>query len=338
MESENESPHKGNPARALYYVAPRQVELRSVHVPLMADASDDALVIRTLWSAISRGTERLVFEGKVPESERTRMRAPFQDGDFPFPVKYGYASVGVVEEGPPELAGRNVFTLYPHQTRYVLPQASITVLPRSLPARRAILAANMETALNAMWDSEAGPGDKIAIVGAGAVGLLVASLAARLPGAEVTVIDLNPERQSIARALGAAFAAPDAFRCLEADVVFHTSASSEGLGLCLDLAGFEARVVELSWYGEKNVAAPFGGAFHSKRLRLISSQVGSVSASRRARWSHSRRIEKALGLLADERLDALITDEVEFAELPSRAEDIFAPNAPGIVTAVSYPA
>jgi NADPH:quinone reductase-like Zn-dependent oxidoreductase len=338
MDAENEHPNSGLPARALYYVAPRKVELRPVHVPFMAAGRQgETLIVRTLWSAISRGTERLVFEGKIPKSEFQRMRAPFQDGEFPFPVKYGYASVGVVEEGPAALLGKPVFTLYPHQSLYSLPQAAAVLLPEAVSPRRAILAANMETALNAMWDSEAGPGDRIVIVGAGAIGLLVATLAARLPGAEVTVYDINPGREVIAGALGAQFATPGAAGNVEADVVFHTSATDAGLALSLDVAGFEARIIELSWYGEKNVTAPLGSAFHSKRLRLISSQVGSVSRNRRARWSHARRIEKALALLADARLEALITDEVEFNTLPEKMAAVFAPSASGIVTAVRYP-
>ncbi|WP_407068065.1 zinc-dependent alcohol dehydrogenase [Methylobacterium crusticola] len=289
--------------------------------------------VRTLWTGLSRGTERLVFEGQVPDSVAARMRAPAQAGDFPFPVKYGYCAVGETEpeDGPPE----RVFALQPHQEAFVAPRDGLCPVPAAVPSRRAVLAATMETALNAVWDSGAGPGDRIAVVGGGAVGLLVAYLAAGLPGAEVTVIDRDPAREAVAVGLGAAFRPPGG-GAPEADVVFHASASQEGLALALGLAGDEAAVVELSWYGARTVAVPLGLAFHARRLRLLGSQVGEVAASRRPRWSRRRRLAKALALLADPRLDALITEEVAFADLPGALPRLLAPGAPGLCTAIRY--
>lgn len=320
-------------ARALFYVAERSAELRSVALPSLTEA--DHVRIRALWSGISRGTERLVFEGHVPESEWLRMRAPFQEGDFPFPVKYGYAAVGVVEGGPPELVGRTVFALYPHQDRFVIPASAALPLPANVPPRRAILAANMETALNALWDSGATAGDSIAIIGAGVLGCLIASLAARLPGASVTLIDIDPARTTIAAALGARFASPDAAPH-GAHIVFHTSASEAGLRLALDIAGFEARIVEASWYGARDIALPLGGAFHSQRLQLISSQVGHVAASHRSHYTYAQRLAKALALLDDARLDALISQEIAFDLLPGALPRFLAPGAPGLATAIRY--
>jgi threonine dehydrogenase-like Zn-dependent dehydrogenase len=292
-------------------------------------------MIRTLWSAVSRGTERLVAAGKVPASEHERMRAPLQDGDFPFPVKYGYCAVGTVEHGPGDLAGRTVFALHPHQDRFTAPASFLCPLPEGVPARRAVLAANMETALNGVWDSRAAPADRIVVVGAGVVGLLVASLAAGLPGAEVTVVDVNEQRASIAGQLGAGFALPEDAPG-DADVVFHASAHPHGLSTALACAGMEATVVEMSWYGEGLVPAPLGGAFHSRRLRLVSSQVGQVSPGHRPRWSYRRRMEAALRLLRDDRLDALITEEVAFEDLPGAIPRILSHDAAGLVTVVRY--
>jgi NADPH:quinone reductase-like Zn-dependent oxidoreductase len=319
-------------ATALWYVTRRRAELRPSALP--AAGRQDA-VVRTLWSGLSRGTERLVFDGRVSATESARMRAPLQEGDFPYPVKYGYCAVGVVEEGPPALQGRTVFALHPHQDRFVAPLSMLAPVPDGVPARRAVLAANMETALNALWDSGAGPGDRILVVGAGVVGLLVGALAARLPGAEVTMADIDLSREPLARQLGCRFRKPlDAPG--EADVVFHTSATAPGLACALSCAGHEATVVEMSWYGDAPVTAPLGLDFHSRRLRLVSSQVGQVSPSRRARWSHRRRLDKALALLADKRLDALITDEVAFADLPGELPRLLAPGASGLATVVRY--
>ncbi|TGE02700.1 zinc-dependent alcohol dehydrogenase [Methylobacterium nonmethylotrophicum] len=282
-----------------------------------------------MWTALSRGTERLVFEGRVPDAVAGRMRAPAQEGAFPFPVKYGYCAVGETE------CGERVFALQPHQEGFNAPRAALCPLPPGLPPRRAVLAANMETALNAVWDSGAGPGDRIAVVGGGVVGLLVAHLCAGLPGAEVSLIDHDPARAAVARALDLPFRLPEAANP-EADIVFHASASEAGLRLALSLAGEEAAIVELSWYGDEAVAAPLGLAFHAKRLRLVASQVGAVAASRRPRWCHRRRLLKALALLADDRLDALLTEEVAFDALPAALGRLLAPGAPGLCTVIRY--
>ncbi|MDM7457986.1 MAG: zinc-binding alcohol dehydrogenase [Paracoccus sp. (in: a-proteobacteria)] len=266
---------------------------------------------RMCWSGISRGTERLVLSGRVPQSEHQRLRAPFQEGDFPFPVKYGYAAVALATEGV--LKDRHVFALFPHQTAFALPENALTPLPAGLPPERAVLAANMETALNILWDSGAAAGDRIAIIGGGLVGLLTASLAARLPGAEVSVIDLQ-DRDAIARRLGCTFACPDRAP-VEQDVVIHTSASQSGLALALELAGPQATIVEASWHGSDRVSVPLGGAFHSRRLRLVSSQVGAIPPHKAPRWDFRRRIAKALDLLRDDRLDALISGETAFGDL-----------------------
>ncbi|HEV7260563.1 MAG TPA: zinc-binding alcohol dehydrogenase [Bosea sp. (in: a-proteobacteria)] len=320
------------PATALWYVAPRECALNTETLP--EPGAQDCLV-RTLWSGISRGTERLVFEGRVPGCEHERMRAPFQQGSFPFPIKYGYCAVGVVEAGPSHLRGETVFCLYPHQDRFIAPADRLTRVPGNVPARRAILAANMETALNAHWDAGSGPADRIVVVGGGVIGLLVAWLAARLPGAEVTLVDIDEGREVLAQRLGFGFAGPDAAPA-DADTVFHASASAAGLETAIACAGIEGRIVELSWYGEGSVAAPLGGAFHSRRLQLASSQVGRISPSRRPRWDHARRAEAAMALLADDRLDALITEEIAFFEAALRLPAILSPSWPGLTAALRY--
>ena len=327
----NETP-PADAARALWYVTRGRAELRPAALPPIGP--DDACV-KTQWSALSRGTERLVFEGRVSATESGRMRAPMQEGDFPYPVKYGYCAVGTVENGPHALQGRAVFALHPHQDRFVAPASMLVPVPDGVPARRAVLAANMETALNALWDAGAGPGDRILVVGAGVIGLLVGYLAARLPGADVTMVDIDLSREGLARQLGCGFRKPlDAPE--EADVVFHTSATEAGLACALSCAGQEASVVEMSWYGDAPVAAPLGIDFHGRRLKLVSSQVGAVAPSRRPRWTERRRLEKALSLLADGRLDVLLSEEIDFARLPAELPRLLAPAAPGLATVIRY--
>lgn len=321
-------------ARALWYTAKGRVELLAE--PLPAPRSGEVLV-RALYTAISRGTERLIMSGAVPQAEWERMRAPLQVGSFPFPVKYGYCAAGVVEAGPEELVGRTVFALHPHQDYFVAPAHMVVPLPEGIPAKRATLAANMETALNALWDSGAGPADRIVVVGAGIVGMLVAFLAARLPGADVTILDVSDDRAELADKIGLRFTRPGGASA-DADIVFHTSATAAGLATAIDAAGLETTIVELSWYGDAPVPAPLGGAFHSKRLRLVSSQVGQVAPSRRPRWSHRRRLEAAISLLHDPRLDALVSQEIDFHDAPEHLPKVLAPGAPGLAPVIRYPA
>jgi threonine dehydrogenase-like Zn-dependent dehydrogenase len=305
-------------ARAFWIAAPGRGEIRAETLP---QPSADDIVVRTLYSGISRGTEALVFRGGVPVSEYERMRAPFQVGTFPAPIKYGYASVGQVERGPADLQDRCVFVLYPHQTRYVVPARSVYVLPDGLLPARAVLAANLETAINGLWDVGPQIGDRVTVIGAGTVGCLVAWLAGRIPGCDVELVDINANRAAMARALGVGFARPET-ASEGADVVIHASGSAAGLELALRVAGFEATIAELSWYGDQMVPVALGRDFHSRRLTLKSSQVGRVAASQRARWDTRRRMQLALASLADPALDALITGESEFEDLPRVMADI----------------
>jgi len=320
-------------AQACWLVEPGFAELRTETLP---EPTADQVQVRTLHSCISRGTETLVYRGEVPASEVERMRAPFQSGDFPGPVKYGYSSVGIVEEGPVALLGRAVFCLFPHQTRYVVPADAVHVLPEGVPPARAVLAANLETAVNALWDAAPRLGDRISVVGGGTVGMLVAWLAGRLPGCVVEVVDTQVARREVTDQLGVHFALPGSARD-EADLVIHASGQAEGLATALRLAAFEATVLELSWYGSRDVSIPLGGAFHSRRLVLKSSQVGHVAAAQRSRWSHRRRLALSLSLLKDPALDALITDTSPFGTLPAVLARVAASGSdPGLCHRVDY--
>jgi threonine dehydrogenase-like Zn-dependent dehydrogenase len=299
-------------ARAFWLRAPGEGEIRSVALPR---PGPDDVEVRTLYSGVSRGTETLVFRGGVPKSQFAAMRAPFQDGEFPAPVKYGYLSVGVVEHGPPALLGRTVFCLYPHQTRYVVPAAAVTPVPDGVPPERAVLAGTVETAVNALWDAAPLVGDRIAVVGAGMVGCSVAAVLARFPGVSVELVDIDPARAAVAEALGVGFASPEEATG-ECDLVVHASATEAGLARSLELLGDEGEVIELSWYGDRPVRVPLGESFHSRRLVVRSSQVGAVASARRARRSFGDRLTLALRLLADPAFDALITDERHFEDLP----------------------
>ena len=319
-------------SRALWYVGAGRAEIRDE--PLGA-LNPGAVRVRALHGAISRGTEALIAAGRVPPSEFQRMRAPFMAGDFPFPVKYGYATVGVVEKGPADLLGRTVFTLHPHQTLFDLPAGAAVPVPADVPASRAVLAANMETALNAVWDAGPVPFGRVAVVGAGVVGALTGLLSQELASADVTLVDIDPERARVASRLGLKFARPERAPT-DCALVIHASASAAGLATALRLAGDEATVLELSWYGSAEVPVPLGGAFHSRRLKLIASQVGKVAPSHRKEWTHRRRLERALGLLADARLDVLFDTPVAFEDLPAELPRILAPASGVLCQRIDY--
>ena len=322
-------------AQALWYIAPGRAEIRAeTLVPL----AEDRLRVRAMFGALSRGTEALVMAGRVPPSEFERMRPPFMAGNFPFPAKYGYATVGRVEDGPEALRGKSVFVLHPHQSLFDVPASAVVPLPAGVPPERAVLAANMETALNAVWD--ASPKGRIAIVGAGVVGALVAYQCAQLAGTQssstqVTLIDINPARADLARKLGVNFATPEKAP-IDCDLVVHASGTAAGLATALSLAAFEATVLELSWYGDAQVPVPLGGAFHSRRLKLVSSQVGHVAPSHRADWTHTRRLAAALAMLADARLDALLAPAVAFHDLPARLPDILSAKSGILCQLIKY--
>lgn len=315
------------PSTALWHDAKYKLSLRT---ELLCPVTDSNLLLECLWSGVSKGTERLVFEGLIPKTEWERMRCPFQHGTFNYPVKYGYGFVGRIMDTDRSDCGKNVFCLHPHQTHAIVPQDAVHILPDDLPPRRAILAANMETALNVTWDAGISAGDRVLIVGAGVVGLLIATLAAATPGTEVTICDIDAGKHKVAASLGLTACAPDAAPG-DCDVTINASASPQGLELALECAGFEARVVEASWFGDRDVSVPLGRAFHSKRLQIVSSQVGHVSPTKRARWTYARRMAKAISFLSNPALDNLITNEVDFLTAPDQLPPLFGnPAALGI--------
>jgi threonine dehydrogenase-like Zn-dependent dehydrogenase len=320
-------------ALAFWVREPGHGEIREEVVP---DPGPGEVLVRTVRSAVSRGTETLVFRGGVPPHLHATMRAPFQAGDFPGPVKYGYLNVGVVERGTPDLVGRTVFSLFPHQTAYVVPAGAVTPVPEDVPASRAVLAGTVETAVNALWDAAPLVGDRVTVVGAGMVGCCVARLLAGIPGTQVTLVDTNPARATTAAALGVEFALPgDAAD--GRDLVLHTSATSDGLQLSLDLLVAEGTVVDLSWYGDTDVRLSLGGRFHSDRLSIRASQVGAVSPARRATRAMPERLALALDLLRDPAFDALLTGTSEFAELPEVMADLESGRLPALCHSLVYP-
>jgi threonine dehydrogenase-like Zn-dependent dehydrogenase len=319
-------------AHAFWLREPGVGEIRPVTLP---EPGRDDVMVRTLRSGVSRGTETLVFRGGVPPAQYAAMRAPFQEGEFPGPVKYGYLNVGAVQEGPAELRGRTVFCLYPHQTAYVVPAGAVTVVPDDVPPARAVLAGTVETAVNALWDAAPLIGDRVTVVGAGMVGCCVARLLNRFPAVQVTLVDVDASRADVATAVGVDFALP-ADAVDGCDLVVHASATSAGLQLSLDLLAAEGTVIDLSWYGDSEVRLSLGGAFHSRRLGIRASQVGTVSPARSGRRTTADRLALAVELLRDDAFDALVTGESRFSELPEVMSRLAAGSLPALCHTITY--
>jgi threonine dehydrogenase-like Zn-dependent dehydrogenase len=316
-------------ARAFWVREPGSGEIRPAAVP---DPGPGEVRVRTCFSGVSRGTETLVFTGGVPASQHAAMRAPFQEGDFPGPVKYGYLNVGVVEAGPPELRGRTVFCLYPHQTAYVVPAGSVVPVPAGVPPERAVLAGTVETAVNALWDAAPLVGDRVTVLGAGMVGCCVAALLARFPGVRVELVDVDPGRSAVAEVLGVDFAAP-ADAAGDRDLVVHASATAAGLQRSLDLLRPAGTVLELSWYGNREVSLSLGAAFHSRRLGVRASQVGTVARPDR---TFADRLALALDLLRDPAFDSLLTGQSRFDQLPEVLAGLAAGTLPALCHLITY--
>lgn len=321
-------------ATAYWTVGPEQGELRWENLPSLGPG--EALV-RTLYSGISKGTELVVHNARVPQCVAEEMAAPHQAGSFPGPVKFGYLSVGVVEAGPAEWMGKTVFCLYPHQDRYVVPVESLTVVPDGVPARRAVLTGTVETAVNGLW--EAGPrlGDRVAVIGAGLVGGMVAKLLSGFPLGRLQLIDVDPDKRSFAETLGVDFSHPDD-ALPDCDIVIHCSASQAGLERSLQLVGDEGDIIEMSWYADRTVTLPLGQDFHARRLSIRASQVGVVARARRHRRTTADRLQLAAALLADPAFDVFLTGASSFAELPDVVQRLSAGNLDALCHVIEYPA
>ena len=320
-------------ATAYWTVGPEQGELRTEDLP--APGPGEALV-RSLYSGISKGTEMVVHNARVPDCVADAMAAPHQEGSFPGPVKFGYLSVGVVEAGPDEWQGKTVFCLHPHQDRYVVPVTSLTEVPDGVPARRAVLTGTVETAVNALW--EAGPrlGDRVAVIGAGLVGGMVAKLLAGFPLERLQLIDIDPAKRAFADTLGVEFSHPDD-AAGDCDIVIHCSASQAGLERALQLVGDEGEIIEMSWYADRSVSLPLGEDFHARRLSIRASQVGVVARARRHRRTTADRLNLAVSLLRDPVFEAFLTGTSRFEELPDVVQRLSDGTLDALCHVIEYP-
>lgn len=315
---------------ALYFTAPRQVALRREPCPAPGPGQ---VRVRTRLSAISPGTEMLLYRGQMPSSLPADEALEALAGPLAYPLKYGYAAVGQVTDlgpGVPEAwAGRWVFAFQPHQTCFVATVASLHPVPTDIPPERAAFLPNMETAVNFLLDGAPLIGERVAVLGQGVVGLLTTALLARFPLAALVAFDRYPLRRETARALGATLAldpaAPDALeaarvhlaahdRYAGADLTYELSGNPAALNLALALTGFAGRVVIGSWYGTKRAALDLGGRFHRSRIRLLSSQVTTLAPEHTGRWDKARRLALAWEMLRTFPAERLITHRIPFAQ------------------------
>ncbi|MGB3763440.1 MAG: zinc-binding alcohol dehydrogenase [Ornithinimicrobium sp.] len=311
-----------------------------VRTHVVARPGPGEVLVRALHSGISRGSESLVYTGQVPPSVSTAMRAPFQEGDLPGPVKYGYLSVGEVIElgstGSHLRLGQRVFALFPHQDRYVIPVEAATIVPDDVPSRRAVLAGVVETAINVVWDATPRWGERIAVLGCGLVGASVCALLRDFPLARLVVVDPQPRSVALAARLGIESLTPEQVTA-EFDTVVHCSGTQDGLALGLSLLAFEGQLVETSWFGQHSPVVPLGAEFHSRRLTIRASQVSTVAPSMRERRTRRDRMAAALAELRDPFYDSLLTGSTTLADLPETMAGIASGHMPGWCQVVDYP-
>jgi threonine dehydrogenase-like Zn-dependent dehydrogenase len=274
------------------------------------------LLVESFFSLVSIGTERTVALGMVPPEIREQMKVPYMEGSFSFPCKYGYSLVGKIIRGPAGLKNRFVHLMHPHQDMAWVHPSSVFPLPDGIPPRRAVLAGNMETAVNALWDSEISVGDSVLIAGFGIVGALIALLASCIPGVAIVVLETNEKRRSLAAKLG--FDLFENFRTGNTpfDAALNTTGDENALQICIDNTGFESQVTEVSFYGTKAVSVRMGGNFHISRKRIAVSQVSNLPLKKLARWDHLRRKQLVYNLLKDNRFDCLVENAVPFHDAP----------------------
>lgn len=317
---------------ALWHLSETHSEIRQIPSVLFLEGYCE---IKALYSLISTGTERLVASGKVPEELHASMQVPYMEGSFSLPVKYGYSLVGEVVDGPENLKRKIVHLLHPHQDYCVVLAEDVFVIPREIPSQRAILASNLETALNALWDSGVSAGDKVMVAGFGIIGSLVVRLLTLMPAVQVMVIDTDPNRKKLAETMGFSTAHAEELDA-DFDLAFHCSGHETGLQTCIDKAGPEGKVIEMSWYGNKPVTLNLGGTFHSQRKSIISSQVSSLPASKQARWNFYRRKQVVFELLKNPAFDQHIAATIAFQELPALFEKIRKGQTDALSYGVSY--
>jgi 2-desacetyl-2-hydroxyethyl bacteriochlorophyllide A dehydrogenase len=317
------SPDGSLEARALWFTAPRTAELRPERVPPPAPGE---VRVKTIASAISHGTEMLVYRGEVPTD--LPLDLPTLAGDFSFPIKYGYASVGrVLDAGVEHLSPDDlVFVHHPHQEAFVVPADLPVRLPEGLDPTVGLFFANLETALNVVHDTPLRLGETALVFGQGVVGLLVTQLVKRAGADRVLAVDPIQKRRNLALDAGAdeAFEPGEDLhqRVLEAtagrgaDVAVEASSSGAALQAAVDAVATEGTVVVASWYGTKPVSLSLGGHFHRGRVRLRSSQVGRMNPELGSRWDRARRTETVHGLLPRLRLKGLISHQIPFEKAP----------------------
>ncbi|WP_298982402.1 zinc-dependent alcohol dehydrogenase [Caldilinea sp.] len=306
--------------RSVIFTAPGKVVVRAEPIP---QPQPGELLVQTLVSAISAGTELLFLRGEVPANMEVDSAIPALNGAVRYPLRYGYACVGrVIEAGEEQdrgWLGCTVFAFHPHASHFVASTAQILPVPDDLTPHRAALLPNMETAVNLVMDGQPGIGERVAVIGLGVVGLLTIALLARFPLERLLAVDPLPQRRGLATALGAhaALAPEELTERSGYDLVYEVSGSPIALNTALALTGFAGRIVIGSWYGVKQAPLDLGGAFHRSRIRLLASQVSTIDPRWSGRWNKKRRIDLAWAMLRAVEIERLITHRLPVEEAPT---------------------
>lgn len=315
-------------ASQLWFTAPFSVEVREVTLP--APAADE-VVVRTRYSAVSAGTELLLYRGQMPGSMSLDATLSSLQQSSGYPLQYGYACVGEVQQTgrdvDPDWQGRQVFSFQPHASHFLATTDQLIAVPDDLSAQAAVFLPNMETAVNLVQDGQPLIGERVVVLGQGIVGLLLSGLLARFPLADLAAVEGQPDRQDLARTFGvkdvyspdeatrAVASSSDGYPAMaDADLIYEVSGQPEALNLAIALSGFASRIVIGSWYGSKRVPIDLGGKAHRNRLQLITSQVSTLAPGLSGRWDKQRRYHLAWDMIRATDTAQLITHNLPLEE------------------------
>ena len=282
------------------------------HNRIVYKKNSKTVLVKTIYSGISKGTEKLISSKMVSKNQFELMQAPFQKGNFNLPIKYGYINVGKIINGPKNLINKNIFSLYPHQTIYEIPIKNINLLPKD-NLKKYVLVANMETAINIFWDCSANKNDKILIFGLGTVGLLTAFFFKLKNYKKIYVYDSNINKKKYCNLLRLNFI--NLKQAKDFNIIINTTSNYKVLEKSMSILVNEGKIVEASWYGSKKGYLSLGDYFHSRRLKLISSQVSKIPNHMKNKYDYKKRLKLAINSLKHKKLEKLITSESNFFNL-----------------------
>ncbi|MEM1137565.1 MAG: zinc-binding alcohol dehydrogenase [Bacteroidota bacterium] len=300
----------------------------------LTQVTENEVAIESMYSLVSLGTERTITTQLLTKEIAARMVVPYMRGTFQNEFTYGYSLVGRIIDGEKDLIGKVIHVMHPHQNYAVVKTQDIFFIPEQMNPKLATLVSNMETAVNAIWDANVEIGDKVLVIGYGTVGALTALIASKIPGIDISILEINQNRFNAAVEQG--FKVSSILENKDFDIVFNTSGNAEMLQKAISVTKSEGRIIEMSWYGAKSITINFGADFHYGRKQLISSQVSQIPNRKLKNWTYHSRKKLVFKLLQELNPHYLINCEVHFSETPKFYNDLRRHETSGLGVVIKY--